>query len=389
MNDYRQEENKYYGFCCYFNEDNPREWSLWRESDDVRLTPWISLGLDGMIWVFWNNADEYILVLEHRDDETAPLVSKQALMHLPSGKMTDFVFAGDNDDSMGIELLNLGNNEVLIITFEHDCKINPNCLGASLYDKNFKELIKSSIWHIRPCGKNNEYVDIAIKYPDMSIGWGVFDYRKAFFVVPAQYDEVFEHFDKWICNYGECSDLRDKDGKIIATYPYNLYDSDSKEGRLFVKKEELWGWADSSGCITVEPYANDTDVLLSEIKKFSKLRLTETAKTPFCLDTITVKHLVESIREFGISIKYEGVRHRGGGDGMLDIGYALMPEDVRALLIEERWGNFRFLIPLNPWRKLPAGVVLILQGTSSVQTVEKSDKEEHFLLDVFAQSIDL
>jgi hypothetical protein len=391
MYESRQDQNEMLGLYCYCSEDNPRESSLWREADDGQLTPWLDVGPDGMIWAVWNDGDEYMLVLEERDDAASPPVLRQALMHLPSGRRTDFIFAGDHsyETQVGVECVSgLGNEEVLLLTLPHDVLERDDCLGAALYDRNLRELIAPSIRYISRDYGATHCVTVAITRPDLSVGWGIFNYREAVFVVPADYDEVKEHQGRWLCNQGDSCDVFDKQGVKLARYPYTLYLC-ADENRLQVKRDGLWGWADNEGRITVEPFANDSAILDAEPKRFSRLSLSAAATSPFCLEPATLAALVEATGELGICIKYEGVARSDGGDGMLDIMPAELPGGATGLFLEDRWGEARYVVLIDAWRKLVAGTVLAVQGRMRALTVSEDGPEAGFLLDVFAQSVEL
>lgn len=391
MYELRQQQNEMLGLYCYCSEDNPREWSLWREADDCQLTPWFDLGPEGMIWVIWDDGDEYILVLEERDDAASPPVLRQALMHLPSGRKTDFIFAGDRsfETQVGVECVNgLGNEAVLLLTLPHDVLERDDCLGAALYDRNFRELIDPCVRYVSADYTSAHCVTVAITRPDLRVGWGVFNYREAVFVVPADYDEVKDHHGRWLCNKGESCDVFDKQGVKFAHYPYTLHQC-ADEDRLQVKRDGLWGWADNEGRIVVEPFASDSEVLDAEPKRFSRLSLSAFAASPFCLEPATLTALVEATGELGICIKYEGVERSDGGDGMLDIMPAELPGGAVGLFLEDRWGEGCYVVLIESWRKLAAGTVLAMQGKARVQTVSEDGPEAGFLLDVLAQSVEL
>jgi hypothetical protein len=391
MYESRQSQNEALGLYCYCSEDNPREWSLWREADDCQLTPWFDLGPDGMIWVVWDAGDEYILVLEERDDAASPPVLRQALMHLPSGRKTDFIFAGDRsfETRVGVQCVNgVARGDVLLLTWPHDVLERDDCLGAALYDRNLRELIGPSIRCILANYDLPQCVDLAIARPDLSVNWGIFNYHEAVFVVPADYDEVTTHHDRWLCNKTECCDVFDTQGVQLARYSYTLHLC-ADEDRLQVKRDGLWGWADNEGRITVEPFASDSAILDAEPKRFSRLSLSAAAPSPFCLEPATLTALVEATGELGICIKYEGVDRSDGGDGMLDIMPAELPGGATGFFLEDRWGDARYVVLIDAWRKLAAGTVLALQGKTRAQTVSEDGPDAGFLLDVFAQSVEL
>lgn len=391
MDELHQQQNEDLGLYCYLFEDNPREWSLWREEDDHQLTPWFDLGPEGMIWVIWNAGDEYMLVLEERDDAASPPVLRQALMHLPSGRKTDFIFAGDRsfETQIGVECVSgLGNEEVLLLTLPHDVLERDDCLGAALYDRNLRQLIGPSIRYISPDYESPHCVTVAITRPDLSVGWGIFNYHEAVFVVPADYDEVKKHHGRWLCNKGESCEVFDTQGVQLARYSYTLHQC-ADENRLQVERDGLWGWADNEGRITVEPFANDSAILDAEPKRFSRLSVSAAATSPFCLEPATLTALVEATGELGICIKYKGVDRSDGGDGMLDIMPAELPGGATGFFLEDRWGDARYVVLIDAWRKLAAGTVLVLHGTTRGQTVSEDGPDAGFLLDVFAQSVEL
>src|SRR5574343_432647 len=205
MYELHQYKNEELGLYCYYSKENPREWSLWREADDHQLTPWLDLGPDGMIWVVWNHGDEYILVLEQRDDAASPPVLRQAMMHLPSGRMTDFIFAGDRSSSthIGIQCVNgLDDNEVLLEAypqdfFERDGDREP--VGAALYDRNCRQLIGHCLAYVAADYKSVHCVTVSVIGADSREACGVFNYRDERFIVPAEYDRLWLHRGRWLC----------------------------------------------------------------------------------------------------------------------------------------------------------------------------------------------
>lgn len=394
MLDHYQGCNENLGLYCYYCEDNPREWSLWREAtddaDEVQLTPWMDLGPDGGIWVFWDEGEEYMLVLDYRDNATQPPVARQALMHLPSGRKTDFIFTGDLRLMYGgVENINMAGNALLILAHPHDYASNPEVRGAALYDRQLRELIGPCIARISPEGDQLQYVQVRLRNTDGSLVSGLFDYRTAQFVIPAEYDELFAHQGCWIGNRAGGCDLRDAQGQIIASYPHTLHQNWSGDGMLYAERNGLWGRADAKGQIVLEPYAQDPTILDAEPKQFARLSLVAEAAPALCLDAATMAALISATGELGISIKYEGVDREEGGDGMLDVCRATLPGNAPAILLEEQWGDAKFLVLTAPWRKLPAGTMLALTGKSRVRTLAEGGAEDDFLQTVFAQSIGL
>lgn len=393
LDDY-QDCNERLGLYCYYRESNPCEWSLWREAaneaDEVQLTPWMDLGPDGGIWVMWDEGAEYMLVLDYRDNAAQPPVARQALMHLPSGRKTDFIFTGELRLMYGgAECINMASYALLILAYPHDYASNPAVRGAALYDRQLRELIGPCIARISPEGDQFQYVQVRLRNTDGSLVSGLFDYRAARFVIPAEYEELFAHQGCWIGNRADSSDLRDAQGQLIASYPHTLHQNWSKDGTLYAERNGLWGKADAKGQIVLEPYAASADILDAEPKQFSRLTLASDAAPALCLDAATLAALITATGELGISIKYEGVDREEGGDGMLDVCRATLPGNAPALLLEEQWGDAKFLILTAPWRKLPAGTMLALTGKSRVRTLAEGGAEDDFLQVVFAQSIEL
>ncbi len=394
MRDIRQQENEDRGLWCYYDEDNPREWSLWRESDDTQLTPWMDLGPDGMIWAVWDQGDELVVVLEQRDDAATPPVLRQALMHLPSGKRTDFVFAGDRpgESEIGVERVHMGNDALLLLAFPAEYAVGSGVLGAALYDQSLRELIGPCIAWINPCGARHELVAVALRQPDVqTVRYGVFDYVNARYVVPAEYAEVFEHRGRWMCNTPDGrSQVRAASGEIVHEHGHTLHRSADTDGSLYAERDGRWGRADEEGRIVVEPYAPSWEALAAEIKRFERLDLTKAATPALCLDDDTLRALIDATGDEGFCVKYEGVEIDGyGGDGMLDVAWAELPGEVRAVLLEDRYGELRLLVLAASWHALPAGSVLKLTGKARAGTVAEGGDEDAFLQTVFAQSIEM
>ncbi len=392
LSDLREGINESHGLCCYGHEDDPRIWSLWRESDDTQLTPWIDLGPQGLIWVLWNDGDEYMLVLEQRDDAATPPVLRQALMHLPSGRQTDFVFAGDRDfeTQRGVECVDgLGNQTLLVLTFPHDFEARTDVYGAALYDKQLRELVGPCIAWAAPCYVHPNQIRLALRRADDSVDHGVLDHVEARFIIPAEYQDVTQHGERWCClrRDGQ-TDWCDAQGRLLARYDYALHGG-YRDDRLYAERKGLWGWADTEGRLLVEPYAPDSAVLDAEVRTFTRLSLEAAAAPALCLADDSLAALIEAVGDEGLSLKYEGVPRAEGGDGMLDAGLAELPGAVPAVLLEDRWSTLKLLVLKAPWRKQPAGTVLALQGRSRARTVARGGAEDIFLQVVFAQTIEM
>lgn len=393
MQDYRQCCNEVLGLYCYNCEDSPREWSLWRDADEaaeeLQLTPWMDLGPQGGIWVIWDKGEEYMLVLERRDDDASPPVLQQALMHLPSGRQTEFIFAGDPDwqTSYGIQCVH-SMGQPLMLTYPCGHQTRSDVRGAALYDGHFRELVGPCIAVIHPCREYPGHVYLAIRPEDGVIASGVFDCESGRFVVPAEYREVFAHEGRWVCNRAAACDVRDVQGQLLVTHLHTLHRTGDDDGFLHAERDGLWGRADAMGRIVVEPYAAERELLNAEPIRYARLSLKAGATKPLCLEAPVLASLVDATGELGMCIKYEGVQRDSGGDGMLDACHARLPGDVSAILLEDRWGNQTFLVLVDIWRDLPAGTVLTLKG-SRVSTLPQGSAEDEFLQTVLAQSIDI
>ena len=392
MRDLRQHINETHGLYCYFAEDAPREWALWREADDTQLTPWIDLGPEGMIWVIWHEGDELVVVLEQRDDAAEPPVLRQALMHLPTGRRTEFAFAGDRswETQLGVEPINMGNKALLMLTYPVDHEQSSEVRGAALYDKHLRELIGPCIAWVHPCGRQHEFVEVALRQADESVRYGVFDYVQARYLVPPEFAEVFEHDGRWIGNTPDArSVVHAANGEILATHDHTLHRGRADDV-LYVQRAGLWGRADALGAITDAPQAPSLEALEAEAERFETLTLVAVPEHAYCLDEETLDALVDATGDEGMCIKYEGVEVEGwSGDGMLDVGWAELPEQVRAVLLDDRYGELRLLVLTQPWRALPPGSVLALAAKTQARAVAEDSDEAVFLQTVFAQSIEM
>jgi hypothetical protein len=317
--------NERLGLCCYVHEDDENLVSLWRDSDDTQLTPWVDVGPQGMIWVLRNwqheGQHQYLLILERRDDTATPPVLRQALMHLPSGRQTDFIFAGDRGTSLfGIDRVNMGHDDPpLLLVWPHDARERDDILGAALYDAQFRELIGPCIGAIWPEGEQHQYVRVTLRQAGLPDTKRVFDYRAVRYVEPAEYT------------------------------PASLDAADQ------VAPEQI------------------------EVIHFPRLTLQATLDSPLRLDTATLAALIAASGDTGLSLKYEGVPIENAGDGMLDITPAELPKNATALLLEDRWGELRLLVLKQDWRQLGAGSVLALQGKTRARTVAEDGIEALFL----------
>ena len=74
---------------------------------------------------------------------------------------------------------------------------------------------------------------------------------------------------------------------------------------------------------------------------------------------------------------------------MLDVGWAELPEQVRAVLLDDRYGELRLLVLTQSWRALPPGSVLALAAKTQAHAVAEDSDEAVFLQTVFAQSIEM
>jgi len=392
MRDSRQNENEERGLYCYVAEDAPREWSLWREADDTQLTPWMDLGPEGMIWVIWAEGDELVVVLEQRDDAAEPPVLRQALMHLPSGKRTDFLFAGDRSwhTQVGVRRLERCYTALLMLTYPVDYEHSSEVRGAALYDKHLRELIGPCIACIYPCGPQDEFVKVALRQADDSVRYGVFDYEQARYVVPPEFAEVIEHDGRWI---GNTSDARSvvyaAGGEVLATHTHTLHLGSILDA-LYVQRAGRWGRAGALGAIVAAPDAPSLEALEAEGERFETLTLDATPAAPWCLDEQTLDALVDATGDAGMCIKYEGVEvDELSGDGMLDVGWAQLPDQGRAVLLDDRYGELRLLVLTQPWCALPPGSVLALTTKTQARVVAEDSDAALFLQTVFAQSIEM
>ncbi|MDR1995539.1 hypothetical protein [Azonexus sp.] len=394
----RQKANECLGLYCYYEEGSKSFWSLWRESDDMQLTPWIDLGPDGMIWVLhdWKGADktqQFLLILERRDDAASPPILRQALMHLPSGQQTDFVFAGErgSETTFDIDRVNVApDGPQLLLTWPHDAEEREDVHGAALYvfDGQFRELIGPCISSIHPAGNRHQYLMLQLRHADQSLTWGVFDYRAAAYVISAEYENLFERRDKWFCQRQDGgTNVYGPVGVLLARHDHVLSDSCEKD-RLYAIRDGLWGWADNDGNITVAPYATDISTLNAEPLRFSRLTLKTPAESPLYLNADTLAMLDETVGDEGTCIKYEGVPLESHGDGYLDISSTELPEGEPAFLLEDRGDDWRFLVLRQPWRKLPTGSVLALRGKTRLQTVAEGSDEALFLDVVLGIALD-
>lgn len=374
----RQHCNEELGMYCYWKEGQEHLWSLWADSDDIQLTPWLDLGLDGFIWVIhaWNqdrpqdSSPQYMLLLECGDTGSR----RQALMHLPSGRRTDFVFIEDPRP-----LDEHHDGPPLLLALPHDAQLRSDVFGPALYDEEFRELIAPCIRIYHRSHDTPGLFQIAIRRADDALIWGVFDHFSRRFVIPPEYAELLEHKGRWFCRLqGDGIEVRDATGGLLGQHAYNLHYSGESD-RLLAEQDGRWGWADSDGCLITALHASSSEALQAEPSRFPRLSVRASSTMALQLDAASLAGLARAVEAGGISVKFEGVPLEGRGDGMLDISHAELPAGGAAYLVEDRWGDVRFLILKQAWRKLAAGSVLALTSSSHAQALDEDSDDSLFL----------
>ena len=380
--DIHQQINEDHGLYCYGKEGNNRLWSLWRESDDTQLTPWLDLGPTGFIWVLhaWDHehkdgpARQHMLILEQEDDSSAQ-AKRWALMHSPSGRQTRFMFT---TEPTCLDELYAGP-PLLILCPETQISLDSDHGGAALYDDQFRELIAPGLAVRLRCSYEIHFFIIALRHDDQSLTWGVFDHASHSFIVPPVYADVLEHRGTWFCLCQDGgTDIYNSWGVLSGHLDHKLYYA-GLDDRLFAEQNGLWGWADATGKLIGTPHAADSDALLDDPCRFARLSLQRSGAAPWCLDAGCLERLLQMVGDDGLSIKYEGVPLEDRGDGMLDINHAELPKDGTAFLLEDRWGDKRFLVLKQTWRSLAVGSVLALQGNTRASGVDEGGDDALFL----------
>ena len=377
-----QSINEDHGLYCYGKDGSDRLWSIWRENDDTQLTPWVDLGPTGFIWVLhsWDHEDkdgptrQHMLILEQEAGSNAQ-EKRWALMHLPSGRQTPFIFT---QEPTCLDEQYIGPPLLIVCP---DTQIHPrdDHRGPALYDDQFRELIAPCLAVTLRCYHDLATFKIALQCADQSLIWGVFSLDSQRFIIPPVYADLFEHQGSWFC---QCqsggTDIYSSLGELSGHLEHQLY-SAGQGDRLFAELKGLWGWADSTGKLIGTPQANDSDALLDESCRFLSLSVQRSEAAPWCLNTDSLERLIQMVGNDGLSIKYEGVPFDDQGDGMLDISHVELSKDGEAFLLEDRWGKRSFLVLKHAWCNLAVGSVLRLQSNTRAIVVDEDSDDELFL----------
>lgn len=158
--------------------------------------------------------------------------------------------------------------------------------------------------------------------------------------------------------------------------------SAGQDDRLFAELNVFWGWADSTGKLIGTLHATGSDVLLDDPCRFSNLSVQWSDAAPWYLDKDYLERLIQMVDSNGLSIKYEGVPFDGQSDGILDISHVELSQGGEAFLLEERWGDRRFLVLQHTWYNLAVGSVLRLQSNTLATSVNEDSDDELFLRSV-------
>ena len=263
VRDGRQEQNAQYGLHCYNLGSDPGRWALWSDETGIPVTPWCELGMDGMIWVEWARGDDMILGLEYRDDSDGTADHRLGLMHLPSGRQTGLIFAAR-------PIVNVtGHNDRLLLVYPHeDSPAAAEASGAAVYDHELCQVLPAIAHAVRILDHGRIWFWV---HHERGPRWAVYDYRNLCYIVPPHYIELFGHNGGWIGITEEgCSDVHDSEGALLARYNYRLHCNVEMGNELYVERDGLWGKADRTGAIVMQPYASSlVELLGAELTRFS------------------------------------------------------------------------------------------------------------------------
>ena len=315
-----------------------------------------------------------MLILEQEDDPNAQ-TKRWALMHSPSGRHTQFIFANEpqclDEQYAGPPLLIVNPDTPTYPLDDHR--------GSALYDDQFRELIAPCIAITLRCYHDIPTFKIALRHVDQTLTWGVLSLDSQKFVIPPVCADLLEHQSSWFCQCQDGgTDIYTLSGELSGHVEYNLY-SAGLDDRLFAERDGLWGWADSTGKLIGTLHATGSDALLDDPCRFSSLSVQRSDTAPWRLDKDCLERLIQMVDDEGLSIKYEGVPLDDRGDGMLDISLAELPKGGIAFLLEDRWGDARFLVVRQDWRNLAVGSVLALQSNMRASGVDEDSDDALFL----------
>ncbi|MFC3531669.1 hypothetical protein ACFOLG_05670 [Vogesella facilis] len=328
-----QNANEALGFYCYGKESDPAAFSLWRDSDDQQLTPWMLLGDLGMIGVLHQQDSDLLLqLMSVSDDGSYPC--RIGLMHLPSGRETGLIFDPEASERL-IEIDWLDQPSWFVLTrFDETPEQHRMC---SIYDEGMNCLLTMPLLLVSRVFSPQPALILSVS-SSRQARYGLFSAHEQRLWLPCDYIDLFSFDNFWIgiTPRGD-SHIWDQFCQSSRVLPYVLT---SVDGKLFAQQGGLWQAADEHGNVSGEFSALSLEALLAEPLDLRGLTLPTVNSI---LDGDVVARLADLSTQGGSSCKYEGLSEPFC-DGYLDIGQAVLSPGQIAILLESRYDDLRWLV---------------------------------------------
>lgn len=397
MREYWNDINLEHDFYCYYKDGNENLWSIWRESTDEQITPWLDLGYEGGIRFVDGLADGAIL-FQLSARVTAGGEELVGLFRWPEGTSTGAIF-------------------------QHIARLEDARLFALQHSKTFSQigvagwqggygLVNEQLEWVLPCKLPGNWnmcpelvspslLAIYSSLDPMPDAWKL-EWRVGFFsldsliqVQPCQYSSFFVVNQRVFApleskNGQHGTDVFDLEGNQIDRFDYYLQQFNNEQ--LLVKKAGLWGWADNTGVITVEPYAKDQCILQDgpvEQADLTHLALARGCTKSAMLEEDILNFLISQLEDGYFSVKYEPDEGYLPGDGYCDIQLAALSHDGVGFWIEDRFASdtFQLVVLTDMWRKFPRGTVLRIEANKRLISVDDDGEETRYIEGFLAQAM--
>lgn len=397
MREFWNDVNLEHDFFCYGKEGQENLWSIWRESTDEQITPWLDLGPEGGILFVDELADGAILFkISAKAAEDGE--ERVGLFRWPEGTCTGATFQ-DVARLEGAGLFALQDSK----EFSH-ISFADWLGGYGLVNEKLEWVLPCTLpgnWSNRPELVSTGLLVIYDSLDPEPNAWKL-EWRRGLFSLdtftqlqPCQYtyhfvlnDRVFAVLEP--AGMQSVTDVFDLDGNKIASFNYRLQAFSSEQ--LLVEQSGLWGWADATGVITVAPYAKDQCALQAEAVEptdLTHLALARGCETSALLEDDALNFFISQLQDGYFGVKYEPDGDYLPSDGYCDIQIAVLSQEGLCFWIEDRFASdtFQLVVLTEEWRKLARGTLLRIEANKRLVAVEDDGEEMRYVEGILAQTM--